>query len=188
MKYTDTTIFMLPTIKLKYTKKQLDHYGFINAFSFNGEEKDNEYNDMCHIFVAFDPPNEKAFEKICHEKGFGDMIVERYEVGENIRLLVFPLKSEFEEDYKKIREGKYSKTSDKFKTLFPTHVDTGVFGERNLSLQWKIFRKHHTLREFWEKMTGVKFKEEQELWRMWDNERETYYISKVMQVNENTKN
>jgi hypothetical protein len=46
-------------------------------------------------------------------------------------------------------------------------------------MQWRIFNKTSDLREYWEERLDVKFDEDQEVWKGWDEENEILNINKI---------
>lgn len=177
------TIFMVPTLGI--SGKQIEAHNLINAYS-KDEEKD-EYSLNKHVFLLFKPKNMDNFQWFIDEEyDRTEDILEDYNVDKNLVILVYKLNEKFKEDFDLVREGKYSKTSEKFQNLFKKTKTVVEKGESvdTLSLQWKIFTKDETLREFWEgdDMIGAKIPRDQEVWPGYNLEKETLSIEKIKQL------
>ena len=98
--------------------------------------------------------------------------------------MVYKLNPKFKDDFDLIKEGKYSKTSDKFQKLFPKVLKiqtSGGLHRDELSLQFRIFEKTKDLAELWEAKFGIEFTPDMEVWGGWNEEMETLDIEKVKQ-------
>ena len=104
-----------------------------------------------------------------------------YDYEDGLVVLVYKLNPKFKKDFQLIKEGKYSKTSNEFKEQFQKIKRIEVNGLRRdeLSMQWRIFNKTSDLREYWEERLDVKFDEDQEVWKGWDEENEILNINKI---------
>jgi len=80
-----------------------------------------------------------------------------------------------------IYEGKYSKTSKKFQSIFPKIVKLKLNGlhKDEISLQYRVFNKTEDLRQYWEDKLGVEFDEEWEVWDGFNEEQETLNLDKL---------
>jgi hypothetical protein len=85
-------------------------------------------------------------------------------------VLVYELNEKFKEDFEKIKKGKYSKTCKEFQALFPEKIT--VTGGQSYSTQYRVFNKTEDLIKYWEEKLDVVFEPEQELWEMYDENKE----------------
>jgi hypothetical protein len=179
LKKTITSIFMVPT--LECPKDSLKNNGFINGY-INDEERDVQYENA--IYLLFQPKNLDKFREFLDEEyERTKSIIEDYDYSNGYVVVVYKLNESLSEDFKLIREGKYSKTSENFQKIFPKNIS--VENERgklkdHLSLQYRIFNKTEDLIEFWEDKLGVDLGNvvgsDFEVWEGFDLKRETLNI------------
>lgn len=185
MKPTVTTIFMLPTLKI--SRDGLRNNGFINAYY---RDKDHTCDYENCIYVLFRPDNIYKFRDFLQsEYRRTKNIVEDYDYEKGFVVAVYQLDDRWNEDFEKIKKGKYSKTSDEFQSMFPRRLDIIKDGKRfyDVSLQWRIFNKTDDLKAYWEDKLGVQFDGDMEFWEIWDEEKETLNINKIMKEYEGVK-
>ncbi|MEI6186908.1 MAG: hypothetical protein WCP46_00200 [Alphaproteobacteria bacterium] len=146
---------------------------YVNTYLFNAEE-DITYENS--LQVLFRPQNMNWFNAfIMTEEERGSIILDEFDYPTGEIILVYRLPAEFDEDYKIILEGKYSKVSSKFKNLFMKSIKDN--GKELLSLQWLVFNKHKYLKTFWEKEFNTIFTPEQECWGLYNVERECFRLN-----------
>jgi hypothetical protein len=178
-KKTVTSIFMVPLLKIG--RDPLRKAGFVNAFVKDGG-RDIQYGNA--IYLLFKPQNLKDFKEFLDEEyeRTGN-IIDDYDYEGGFVVVVYKLDRRFIKDYELIRRGEYSKTSKQFQQEFPKSVklETSVGVKEEVSLQYRIFNKTQDLIEFWENKLDVKFGPEQEVWQMFDEEKETLTIEKLEQ-------
>lgn len=176
-KRTITSIFMVPTLKIP--KDQLANNGFVNAFVAD-IDKDNHFQDC--IYLLFKPTNIEKFREFLEEEYKRTEIIEDYDYPNGYVVVVYKLNSQFMEDYKLIRLGKYSKTSDEFKKVFPDKINIVKNGwnKEETSLQFRIFNKTKDLVEYWEEKMGIKFEPDQEVWSGYDENAELLHITELL--------
>ena len=177
MRKTITSIFMVPTLKIP--KDELKNNEFINGY-ITDPSHNIEYLDA--IYVLFKPKNIDRFRRFLdNEYERTKMIIEDYDCDDGYVVVVYKLNPEYEEDFNLIRQGKYSKTSEKFQKLFPVVIKIVKDGlhKDELSLQCRIFKKTPDLIEFWENEFDMSFDEDWEVWRGFNEEDETLNIEKV---------
>lgn len=165
-----TSIFMVPTLKIG--KKKLNSNGFVNAY-IKDSRRDVQY-DEC-IYLLFHPENLDAFREFLDEEyERTKSIVDEYDYENGFVVVVYKLDEQFKEDFQLIREGKYSKTSEKFQEQFPKFVtiEKDKLKKEEISLQFRVFNKTSDLQEFWEEKIGVRFTSEQEFWEGFHEENE----------------
>lgn len=162
-KNTCTTIFMVPTIKTP--KDSLINNGFINAY-LEDEMSDNKYKDC--IYVLFKPDDINLFKEFLdNEYERTKEIIEDYDYEGGFVVIVYSLNKDFKEDFNLVKRGKYSKTSDNFKKLFPKVIKMKKNGlhRDELSLQYRIFNKTNDLIEYWQEKLGITYwDEDMEVW------------------------
>ena len=171
---------MVPTLKVP--NEGFKHNGFVNAF-IKDLERDVQYEDV--VYILFKPEKIDAFRLFLDsEYERTENIIEDYDYEGGFVVLVYKLNPNFKEDFALIKEGKYSKTSDDFKNLFPKAVKIKVNGwhRDEISLQWRIFRKSTDLREYWEDKLGVNFDEEQEVWGEYNEDIEILNIKNIKKM------
>jgi hypothetical protein len=172
-----TSFFMVPTLKVP--NEGFKYHGYINAF-VKDLQKEIQYEDC--IYVLFKPINIDAFREFLDgEYERTDTLIDDYDYEDGLVVLVYKLNPKFKKDFQLIKEGKYSKTSNEFKEQFQKIKRIEVNGLRRdeLSMQWRIFNKTSDLREYWEERLNVKFDEDQEVWKGWDEENEILNINKI---------
>lgn len=177
IKPTITTIFMVPTMKIN--SEDMTNNEFLNGY-IKEKIENNEYEDC--IYILFKPSNLDMFRAFI-EKEYErtKQIITDYDIPGGFVIVVYKLDKDFKEDFDLVRKGKYSKTSDKFKNLFPKIkriIINGLYRDE-LSLQTRIFKKTTDLKEFWETEFNMTFDEEQEVWHGFIEENETLTKEKL---------
>lgn len=176
---TITSIFMVPTLKVP--KDQLKNNGFINGY-LKDEEKDVQYEDS--VYLLFQPKClDKFREFLDSEYERTKQVIEDYDYEGGYVVVVYKLNEDLKEDFNLIKQGKYSKTSKEFQSLFPKEISIksakGIT-KNELSLQYRIFNKTEDLIEFWEDKLGVDLGNvigsDFEVWEGFDLIRETLNI------------
>ena len=89
-------------------------------------------------------------------------------------VVVYRLNSIFTPDYELVKKSKYSKTSENFQSQFPKTIEIlkNDTLRKEFSLQYRVFNKTPDLKEYWRNMDPF-FKEENELWYDFQEEKET---------------
>jgi len=145
-------------------------YGFINAFigdtqHVNGLE--------CPIYLLFRPPLSLVFQKFLEKEYETGMLIEDYSYEGGYTVLLYEYPKEFQHDYQLVREGKYSKTSDIYKEVFPDKDPTD-----EPTIQHLVLHKDIRLKTYREDTLGITLSEEDELWSVFNEEEETLNIDK----------
>lgn len=170
---------MVPT--LGYPKDSLKNNGFINGY-LNDVQKDVQYEDC--IYLLFKPKClDKFREFLDSEYERTKQVIEDYDYEYGYVVVVYKLNEDLKEDFNLIKQGKYSKTSKKFQSLFQKDIsiksEKGIT-KNELSLQYRIFNKTEDLVEFWEDKLGVTLGNvvgtDFEVWEGFDMIRETLNI------------
>lgn len=176
-KKTITTIFMVPTLKIN--RDRLKDNKFINAYIKDGR-REVQYENC--IYLLFKPENlDKFKEFLDDEYERTKSIIDDYDYEDGYVVVVYSLDDKFEEDFKLVRQGKYSRTSEKFQSLFPKMVKVYQNGywKDEISLQYRIFNHTEDLVQFWEKKLDVEFDDDQEIWHAFIEKDETLDIDKT---------
>jgi hypothetical protein len=177
IKKTITSIFMVPT--LKTPKDALKTNGFINAY-VRDESREDCY-DGC-IYLLFKPENVDKFREFLDaEYERTKAIIEDYDYEGGFVVVVYKLDESYQDDFKIVRNGKYSKTSKEFQLMFPKVVKLFRQGlhKDEISLQYRIFNRTQDLIDFWEEKLGIKFNNDQEVWDGFDEQKEILNINKI---------
>ncbi len=181
MKRTITSIFIVPTLKID--KDKLSNNGFLNGY-VRDVKREVQYENC--IYLLFKPNNMIRFKAfVDNEYIRTKSIVDDYDYEDGFVVLVYKLNMKFEEDFDLIKLGKYSKTSEKFQELFAktVTVENKVGGKKDLpSLQFRIFNKSDDLREYWEDKLSFNFKDDMEVWRIYEEEKEELDIDKIKEL------
>jgi len=177
LKKTISTIFIMPTLKIP--REKLKENGFINAYEYDGEKDVNYPNSVC---LLFKPPNLHAFREFLEEEYERTTnIIEDYDYNNGFVVVVYKLNAKFLEDFELVKQGKYSQTTKKFQAEYNKTtkiVRDGVTSDE-ISLQYRIFNKTQDLIDFWENKLGITFEKDQEVWEMYDPDREVLSIKKL---------
>ena len=152
---TITSIFCVPTLKIP--KDALKDNNFINGYSSdNGREI--QYSDS--IYLLFRPKDLDKFRTFLDsEYERTKSLVDDYDYENGFIVVVYQLDPLFKPDFNLIREGKYSKTSPSFQSLFPkiTKIMKNGLHRDEVSLQYRVFNKTQDMIKFWEDKFDVTF-------------------------------
>lgn len=180
---TDTTIFLMPVLDINRSKMEL--HKFMDSF-LDDVSRDVHHEDS--IYILFKPDNLEEFEEFLEqEKERYKEIVDDYDYIGGYVIVVYKFPKEFLPDMQLILEGKYSKTSNKFKNKFLQVIRiVDESGQRNEhpSLQWMIFKKADAIRESWAQDFEIYLDGESEVWSRPDMEREVLDIDKIRKKEE----
>jgi hypothetical protein len=177
LKKTITSIFFVPTLSI--SRDDLKENGFINGY-VNDASKDVQYENC--VYLLFHPKNlDKFKEFLDNEYERTKSIIDDYDYAEGFVVVVYELNKRYDKDFTLIKQGKYSKTSKYFQTLFPKIIKlkSGNTHHDHISLQYRIFNKTEDLKEYWEDKLGVEFDNDLEYWQGWIEENETLQIDKI---------
>lgn len=179
---TITSIFMVPTLEI--CKYKMKTNGFLNGY-IDDVGKEDKYNDCIYLlFLPEDIDRFKKFLETEYERTVN--VIEDYDYPEGYVVVIYKLNHKYKEDFELIKKGEYSKTSMSFQNLFPTKVD--IVNEDNKlieheSLQYQIFNKVESLRDYWETKLNENFKNlfpnGYELWSGFDPRKEVLDINKI---------
>jgi hypothetical protein len=178
LKKTITTIFFVPTLSID--RDTLKQNNFINGF-IKDIRREVQYENC--IYLLFKPINLDKFRYFLDkEYERTKSIIDDYDYEDGYVVLVYKLDVTYKEDFKLIKEGKYSKTSKKFQELFPktmrVYISTNAF-ETKITLQYRIFNKTEDLKEFWEEKIDMQLNENSEVWTTFLEDEETLNLDKI---------
>jgi len=182
LKKTISTLFLVPTVGV--SRETLQDNGMINGYI---SDKDRESTYPNSVYILFKPPNIDRFKEFVdyeYERK-NSALVEDYDPAQKFVVLVYTLNPKFEEDFKLIKLGKYSKTSQKFQALFPKVIKVYKKGEipkEKTSLYYQIFNKSEELKDYWGERAAIDFKGDMEVWDTWDDENEVLDIERIKEL------
>jgi hypothetical protein len=177
LKKTITSIFMVPTLSINRDK--LKDNEFINAYINDGRREVQFEN--C-IYLLFSPKDLDKFKEFLDgEYERTAAIIDDYDYEDGFVVLVYELNKKFKKDFALVREGKYSKTSKEFQSMFPKVIKIKKNGlhRDEISLQYRVFNKTEDLRKYWEEKIGVEFDDTMEVWQGFIEENETLNLDKI---------
>jgi len=158
-----TSLFLLPLIGMNYHEDyaSLMKHGFVNAYL-----GDDGYDIVIdnHLFLLFNPEKfTKEFDYFCDKLRSHPLYTHEYDCPDNELgkvVFVFSIIPEYVDIIPLFIKGKYSK--------FPKNYITSWFSEYQpdgtMSLRWKIFHKHPSLKEKLETDLAVKIDNDTELY------------------------
>lgn len=172
---TNTTRFLLRGLSL--FKKDLDGYGFLNAYL---DDADHEHHYENSVYLLFKPTDMGAFEWfVDSEKIRTPLFLEEYDYPKGYIVLVYKFPAEYMEEYRLFLKGKYSKFRDKYKELFPmtTEAKTNKGITYNKQTFYShIFSRSKEMREYWENKLDATLEDDAEFWDKPNREKETLHI------------
>jgi len=175
-KMTISNLLIVPILGIP--RKILDQHGLINSYLYNKEEE-QQMDYVIHLL--FFPSNMEEFNDFLEKQRMdGREIIQEKDFNNGLILITFPLTKDFDDDYKKIWKGEYSKISYKYRLKVPAVIDSyDVFGRKSstMSLQHRIFNKEQELKKEWEDEFNMALDSTQELWRKPSVENETFDIN-----------
>lgn len=183
--YNCSTIFLLYPLGLE--RRKMVPLGFKEAYLKDVEKTDIEYENP--VYLLFKPESPTIFQAwldVQYETSnkFTNTvdIIEDYDYKDGYVVVVYQFPKEFEGDYKKFLEGKYSKFSKKFKETYPKLVKIKTSDGRQMdeiSVQFRITHRTMDLKEMLEEKLGVEFESTQEFFSKPDMGRETLSFAKI---------
>jgi hypothetical protein len=179
VKKTITSIFIVPTLGID--KENLNANGFINGY-IKDDRKDVQYENA--VYLLFHPKDLYKFKSFLDEEYERTKnILDDYDYEDGYIVVVYLLNPDYTKDYQLVKQGKYSKTSKEFQTLFPKIIKIVKNGLRKdeISLQYRVFNKTEDLKKFWEDKLDVTFDQENEIWHGFVEEKEVLNLDKIKQ-------
>lgn len=120
----------------------------------------------------------KVVDKLTGNKHF---IIEQ-RINNIYSLFCYEFPRELTEDYTKIINGEYSRTSDKYKSCFRKYEEGSLIRtaenkmSRKLTFWHQVFNKDYRLRKFQDERLGIELNPDNELWDKLDIEKESLII------------
>lgn len=177
---TITTMFIVPTLSINRDK--LRENMFINGYIKDGK-REIQYENS--IYLLFKPENLDRFKEFLDEEyERTKQIIDDYDYEDGYVVVVYTLNEKLKSDFELIKQGKYSKTSTRFQSIFPkTFVSTEDPSQYSskISLQYRIFNKTEDLREYWEDKLGIVLDENMEVWSGFFEENEILNLEKLIE-------
>lgn len=179
-KSTDTTIFLVPALGI--SREELKQNGFINAY-LKDESTEHE-SDHYLIYGLFKPQGNRKFNEFIEKLDEQGIVYTEYDYPDEHVVVVFLFPKLFDDDYKMILLGHYSKCSQAFKGLFPeTRTQDGV---EILNFPHAILNRTEAAKTLIEEEYGVNFDDlgpDAECWGLIDIDgRETLHIDQIVPV------
>lgn len=169
---------MVPTLGIN--SEDLARNGFIDGY-IKDETNDMQYKNV--VYLLFKPDDMDVFDRFVQsEFERTKQLIDDYDYTEGYTVLIYQLNHKFDNDFKLVKESRYSKTSEEFQRQFPRVKKIKLPNGRRmdeLSLQYRIFNKTGDLVEFWEKQFEMTFSEDMEVWYGFFEEREILNINKI---------
>lgn len=161
----------------KNAAKIIKRYGFLEAF----------LADESHItiparlvYCLFKPQNLQELDEFVEmERQDKAEIVDTYDYPGGFVVVVYKFPEIYNRDYDKILEGKYSLTSNTFKSVFPIDVSN------NLTIYSLVLFKEPQMVRAVEEDLGIKFDDSMEFWHIPDMEKETLTMDKLKKYSKN---
>lgn len=177
LKKTITSIFIVPTLKIDRDK--LKENGYLNGY-ISDVRRDIQYQNA--VYLLFQPGNlDKFREFIDNELERTRQLIDDYDYEEGFVVVVYTLDNKWKKDFAIIREGKYSKTSKVYQQEFPKIIKilkNGAYKD-DISLQFRIFTKDESLRQYWEDKLDINFTDDMEVWDGFEIENEILDLDKI---------
>ena len=152
----------------------------INAYA-KDESPDAVSYENC-VYLLFKPSNlDKFREFLDGEYERTKSVIDDYDYEDGYIVVVYKLNPKFNKDYNLVKQGRYSKTSIEFQSLFPKIIKIVKNGlhRDEISLQYRVFNRTEDMILFWEEKLGVIFDHDQEVWHAYEQENEILNIKKI---------
>ena len=169
---------MVPTLKID--KVKLKDNGYINGYSKDVTPDAVSYENC--VYLLFKPSNlDKFREFLDGEYERTKSVIDDYDYEDGYIVVVYKLNPKFNKDYNLVKQGRYSKTSIEFQSLFPKIIKIVKNGlhRDEISLQYRVFNRTEDMILFWEEKLGVIFDHDQEVWHAYEQENEILNIKKI---------
>ena len=176
-----TTAFMLPALDLtgeKASYKMLEQFGFVNCYI---DHKQSLYRDETHIFMVFNLNKQirKDFYKLYNiYKSFKNFITD-YMVDHNLIVVVFKVKSKWQNTYEMFKQSRYSQMSREYADMFK---QVTLAGNVNVGYQYLVIHKHKEYREHLEKELDVQISPKAELMDRLDLTKEIFDYERLIKI------
>jgi hypothetical protein len=177
VKSTCTTLFLLPALGLNADELN-PSLGFIDGFT---SDKDRPTSLSHPVFALFRPADIREFQEFVEaEYGSNRALKEDYDYDGGFVVLLYQYPAQFQADYRKIENGKYSRVSPSFSETFPQFEKPDSWSNPNIpqmSLQRMVYFRAPALVSFLEDAVGQPIG--RECWGIPDKDRETLDIKRI---------
>lgn len=181
--YTTTTKFLLRPLGVvgkdeNISTSRIGDFGFINAFI---KDVDHESVYTHPVYILFKQEEHRStFMDFIEEEYEKGTLLEDYDYPENYIVLVYDYPERFKDDYDKVINGEYSKTSGEFQNMFPE--SSIINGTKEVSMYMNVFKKHPDLRKALEKEWNITLDKDSEVRTVPFLGRETLNIKNYINV------
>ncbi len=172
--------FLVPCLMLPIDK--LEEGDFNSYINFPDLNDINIINPL-YLLVDLSTLGER-YEEVVSTLITNKYFVMEQRIDKDRSIFCFKFPDEYSDDYNLILEGKYSKTSDKYRACFKKYEDGLSFSRkdkntisRKLTFWHQVFTKDQHLLKYQEERLGVELLEQDELWDKIDIEKETLLLS-----------
>lgn len=167
---------MLPSIG--HTRQGLLQYGLVAAYL---DDINHEVHYEEALYILFKPDNVAAFQKFLEEEyRKPSLIVEDYDYRGGYIVVVYKVDERYLPEYQLFLQGKYSKFSSEYVSLFPKEImvplPTGKVVMKH-SLHYHIFNRSKEIKDYWERKIGESIPNDMELWSSPDMSKEVLDIT-----------
>lgn len=184
---TLTNLFLLPLINLKSDVKE--HFSFVNAYLGDSNYKVEVLKDnRPNLFLLFRPKSLSDFTVFLDGvKNEDDNLLDYYDVGYGLMMLVYSFPMEFNNEYKHFLCGNYSKFTQEAIKMFPDTKDAYRDGKKvgkEYTIYHHIFNRTQWMYDVWCKRLGViELDEDMEYWSKPVLTDEYFDINKIIENN-----
>jgi hypothetical protein len=137
-------------------------------------DKDHENIVENPVYLLFKPKDLATFEKFVNEEYEVGLLKEEYDYEGGYTVLVYEFPKKFAGDYATVLAGRYSKTSQRFKDIFP---DDDIDGTPVIATL--VMRKDARLKKQREESLDIILDADDELWSVFETHKETLDITKI---------
>jgi hypothetical protein len=171
-----TTIFLLPAVG--QSRQHLLKYGFLAAYLDDINHEVHYEEAVYCLFKPEDASDLQLYLDIEHKRN--PQIVEDYDYEGGYIVVVYKIMEKYLKEYQLFLQGKYSKFSSEYISMFPTDIvveDTLGMAVVKKSLHYHVFNRTKEIKEYWEKKIGEKITNDMELWSSPDMDKEVLDIT-----------
>lgn len=179
--HSDTSLFLLRGLKLVPVSVSVDNSQLVNIYGYiNSYVKDIDHVTVLDrpIYLLFKPKDLSVFGEFVEEQYIEGNLKEDYDYPNGYTVLLYEFPEKFLDDYNKIIIGKYSQVSEEYKKLFPIKNGQGM-----KLIARAILDRDKDLRATRAEEFGMRLDEwgeDWELWKMFEIEKETLNINKIL--------
>jgi hypothetical protein len=166
-----SNLFLIPLLNIG--RERLRKHGFVESFLYNAEEETSY--DNC-IYLLFNTLDMDDFNMFINEEKDRTTIIEEFAYPDYFMMVAYELPKRFKKDYQLLIQGKYSLLSKEFKKNIPMYVKVSEDSKivEVETVQHMVLSKSPELKEHFEAEFDVVLDDDQELWKIFDKEKETF--------------